>query len=102
MKVTTTFLMVRLPGSGRRNRVDRQLGIANVSGTATAGRGLIRLRLLSFISTASAAESLRSRCGSVRGAPELSSQTSPVAAPQVGQRTDNICFGVSSLVFMTA
>ena len=69
---------------------------------ATAGNGVLRLRPLSFISTASAAESFRSRCGSVRGAPELSSQTSPVAAPQVGQRRDTICFEVSSLVFMTA
>jgi hypothetical protein len=30
----------------------------------------------------------------------LSLQTSPVAAPQIGQRTDTICFGVSSVVFM--
>src|SRR5271156_3355218 len=50
-------------------------------------------------STASAAESFRSRCGSVRGAPVCSSQTSPIAAPHVLQGTDNICFGVSSLVF---
>src|ERR1035437_5405996 len=56
-------------------------------------------RLLEFAATASAAESFRSRCGSVRGAPVCSSQTSSVAAPQVGQGTDNICFGVSSLVF---
>ena len=41
---------------------------------ATAGSGVRRLRPLSFISTASAAESFRSRCGSVRGAPELSSK----------------------------
>ncbi len=55
--------------------------------------------LLIFASTASAAESLRSRCGSVRGAPVCSSQTSPMAAPHVVQGTSNICFGVSSLVF---
>jgi len=35
----------------------------------------------------------------VRGAPECSSQTSPVAAPQVGQGTDNVWLGVSSLAF---
>ena len=52
-----------------------------------------------FVSTASAAKSFRSRCGSVRGAPECSSQTSPTAAPQVVQGTDSICFGVSSLDF---
>ena len=50
-------------------------------------------------STASAAESLRSLCGSLRGAPVCNSQASPMAAPQVLQGTDNICFGVSSLVF---
>jgi hypothetical protein len=55
--------------------------------------------LPAFVSTASAAESFRSRCGSVRGAPVCSSQTSPIAAPQVLQGTDNICLKVSSLVF---
>jgi hypothetical protein len=55
--------------------------------------------LPSFASTDSAAESFRSRCGSVRGAPVCSSQASPIAAPQVVQRTDIICFGVSSLDF---
>jgi hypothetical protein len=48
---------------------------------------------------ASAAVSFRSRCGSVRGAPECSSQTSLIAAPQVGQGTDNVWLGVSSLAF---
>jgi hypothetical protein len=52
-----------------------------------------------FVSTASAAESLRSRWGWLRGAPECSSQAFPIAAPQVVQGTDNICSGVSSLVF---
>ena len=56
-------------------------------------------RLPAFVSTASAAESFRSRCGSVRGAPVCSSHTSPTAAPQVVQGTDNICFGVSSVDF---
>jgi hypothetical protein len=56
-------------------------------------------RLPGFVSRASAAESFRSRCGSVRGAPVCSSQASPAAAPQVVQGTDNISFGVSSLVF---
>jgi len=58
--------------------------------------------LPSFVSTASAAENFRSRCGSVREAPVCNSQTSPIAAAQVLQGTDNICFGVSSLVFTTA
>lgn len=54
---------------------------------------------LASFSTASAAESFRSRCGSVRRVPVCSSQASPIAAPQVVQGTDNICFGVSSFVF---
>lgn|SRR5579862_452732 len=58
-------------------------------------------RLLDLASTASAAESFRSRCGSVRGAPVCSSQASPAALPQVVQGTDSICFGVSSFVFTT-
>lgn len=56
-------------------------------------------RLRVFFFGASAAESFRSRCGSVRGAPVCSSQASPIIAPQVSQGTDNIFFGVSSLVF---
>src|SRR5579864_8795054 len=52
------------------------------------------------VSTASAAESFRCRCGSVRRAPVCSSHASPVAAPHVGQGTLNICFAVSSLVFI--
>src|ERR1700730_2173962 len=56
-------------------------------------------RLLGFVSTASAAESFRSRCGSVRRAPVCSSQASSLVAPQVGQGTDNICLRVRSLVF---
>jgi hypothetical protein len=60
-----------------------------------------RYRLPDFVSTTSAADSFRSRCGSVRKAPECSSQASSIAAPQVGQGTDNICFGVRSLVFTT-
>jgi hypothetical protein len=34
----------------------------------------------------------RSRCGSVRGWPVVSSHFSPGAAPQVGQRMASICF----------
>jgi hypothetical protein len=60
----------------------------------TGGYGLGGL-----VSTASAAESFRSRCGSVRGAPVCSSQTSSLVAPQVGQGTDNICLRVRSFVF---
>lgn len=54
---------------------------------------------LVLASTGLAADSFRSRCGSVHGAPVCSSQTSRTAALQVSQGTDNICFGVSSLVF---
>ena len=58
--------------------------------------------LRDLASTASAAESFRSRWGSVRGAPVWSSQASPTAAPHVIHGTEDICFGVSSLVFTTA
>lgn len=56
-------------------------------------------RLPGLVSTASAAESFRSRCGSVRGVPVCSSQAPPLVAPQVGQGTDNICLRVRSFVF---
>src|SRR4029077_15796426 len=56
--------------------------------------------LLGLRFTAPAAESLRSRWGSLRRAPECSSQGSAVAAPQVGQGTDKISCRVSSLVFI--
>lgn len=52
-----------------------------------------------FFSEASAAESFRSRWGSVRGAPLFNSHTSPIAAPHVLQGTANTCFAVRSLVF---
>src|ERR1700722_15661249 len=65
------------------------------------GRSAERTRLLTvchrsrvLVSAASAAESFRSLCGSVRGAPVFSSQASPIAAPQVLQGTDNTCFRV--------
>src|SRR5882672_394371 len=51
------------------------------------------------ISTASAAENLRSRCGSVCRVPVGSSQRCSVA-PQVGGGTDSIRFFVSSLIFI--
>ena len=57
--------------------------------------------LTDFASMASAAESFLSRCGSVRGSPVWSSQTSPMAAPQVSHGTEDICWAVSSLVFTT-
>jgi hypothetical protein len=53
-----------------------------------------------LISTASTAESFRSMCGSVRGAPECSKQRSPTATPQVGQETANNCFAVKSLILI--
>src|SRR3984957_10720889 len=48
----------------------------------------------SFVSTASTAASFRSKCGSTRRPPECSSQRCPLAAPQLGQGTDDSCFGV--------
>jgi hypothetical protein len=45
----------------------------------------------------STAESFRSTCGSVRGAPECSKQGSPGATPHVGQGTENHSFAVRSL-----
>src|SRR6267154_493544 len=50
-----------------------------------------------FASIASTAESFRSTCGSVRGAPECSKQGSPGATPHVGQGTENHSFAVRSL-----
>ena len=48
----------------------------------------------------SAATNRRSRCGSVRGSPVLSSHFSPGAAPQVGQRTASICLGLRTLFML--
>jgi hypothetical protein len=70
------------------------------SACAKEPRGLTgRYRWPGFISTASAAKSFRSRCGSWRRAPVDSSQASSVAAPQVGQGTDTICFQSEFLSF---
>jgi len=49
--------------------------------------------------TQSAAIKRRSRCGSVRGCPVLSSHFSPTPAPQVGQRIAWTCLRVGLLVF---
>jgi hypothetical protein len=49
----------------------------------------------------SAAINRRSRCGSVRGCPVLSSHFSPGLAPQVGQRIACIFLRVGFLAFMT-
>src|ERR1700730_14257515 len=57
-------------------------------------------RSMRFVSKASAAESFLSRCGIKRRAPDCSSHASPLAAPQVVQRAEFICFTVSSLVFI--
>src|SRR5467141_1709832 len=53
-----------------------------------------------FASIASAAESFRSRCGSVRRPPECSKQGSPGATPHVGQGTEKHSFAVRSLFFI--
>ena len=76
---------------------DQLVGVAGTN--LSVGCGL--RALAAAVSMASAAENLRSRCGSVRAAPEWSSQTSPTAAPQVVHGTENICLAVSSLVFTT-
>src|ERR1700722_13069350 len=55
--------------------------------------------LADFFCIASASDSFLSRWGSNRKAPVCSSQASPMAAPQVVQSTDSVCFRVSSLVF---
>src|SRR6266481_3561581 len=60
--------------------------------TFSKSHWFFRYHLLDFASTASAAQSLRSLCASVRGAPVFSSQGSVIAAPHVGQATENICF----------
>src|SRR5260370_32609031 len=59
--------------------------------------GRPRPREFLFASIASTAESFRSTCGSVRGAPECSKQGSPGATPHVGQGTENHSFAVRSL-----
>jgi hypothetical protein len=53
-----------------------------------------------FVFTASAAESLRSTCGSERGEPECSKQHSLGATPHVGQGTKINCFGDRSLTLI--
>jgi hypothetical protein len=86
------------------------LRLAEIEHGGILARGLWCLRLVntraqslgylaSFFCIASAADSFRSRWGSNRKAPVWSSQASPMAAPQVPQSTDSICFGVNSLVF---
>jgi hypothetical protein len=50
--------------------------------------------------TQSAAIKRRSRCGSVRGCPVLSSHFLPGPAPQTGQRTACICLRLGFLAFM--
>jgi hypothetical protein len=53
-----------------------------------------------FVSTASAAASFRSKCGSKRSPPECSSQSCPAAAPQFGQGTEDSCFGVRCFILI--
>jgi hypothetical protein len=107
--------VVRGPVSGMRIAITGQYCSRDILSAwgrcSETGESIIQGRLraslaaydvfLVFASTASAAASFRSLCGSVRGAPVCSSQTSPMAAPQVAQSTDSICFGVSSLLFTT-
>ena len=53
-----------------------------------------------FVSTASAAASFRSKCGSTRRPPECSPQRCPAAAPQLGQGTENNCLDVRSFILI--
>src|SRR5258707_933497 len=69
--------------------------------TFSKSHWFFRYHLLDFASTASAAQSLRSLCASVRGAPVFSSQGSVAAAPQVGHGTEIVCLRVRSLLFTT-
>jgi hypothetical protein len=71
---------------------------SNIIATTSSKRSSLRSYAV-FFSTASIAENLRSMCGSERGAPECTTQRSRMRAPQVGQRTEDICLGVRSLLF---
>jgi hypothetical protein len=53
-----------------------------------------------FVSTASAAASFRSKCGSKRSPPECSSQPCPAATPHVGQGMEDHCLGVRSFILI--
>jgi len=55
---------------------------------------------LFFLSSVSAAESLRSTCGAERGAPDCSKQPFPEATPHVGQGTERTIFGARSFFFI--
>ncbi len=59
-----------------------------------------RPRAVLFVSIASAAESFRSTCGSLRRAPEYNKQRSPTATPQIGQGTARNSFGARSLILI--
>jgi hypothetical protein len=49
---------------------------------------------------ASVTANFRSTCGSERGPPECSKQSSPGATPHVGHGTENNCFAVMSLILI--
>jgi len=59
----------------------------------------VRIRVPSMILNA---ETLRSTCGSMRVAPEVSTHGSRMAALQVGQETEEMCSGVRSRIFILA
>src|SRR6266481_2404657 len=62
-------------------------------------RCLVPGRIL-FDSMASAAVSLRSKCGSERRPPECNKQRWPEATPHVGQGTEDNCSGVRSRILI--
>jgi len=70
-----------------------------VPGGQRTYRCLVPGRIL-FDSMASAAESLRSKCGSERRPPECNKQRSPEATPHVGQGTEDNCSGVRSRILI--
>jgi hypothetical protein len=78
---TTSTLPTRVPGGQRTHRC------------------LVPGRIL-FDSMASAAESLRSTCGSERRPPECNKQRWPEATPHVGQGTEDNCSGVRSRILI--
>ena len=70
-----------------------------VPGGQRTYRCLVPGRIL-FDSMASAAESLRSKCGSERRPPECNKQRWPEATPHVGQGTEDNCSGVRSRILI--
>jgi hypothetical protein len=80
-------------GNGASSRIFRMVG-RRATYRSPGSREIL------FVSSASTADSFRSRCACVRGAPEWSKQRSPEETPHVGQGTESNCSGVRSLFFI--